>query len=121
MMDKKKEFLRDPFRAVMLAVPAGKGVLLLCAALCAAFFFGAFRITDAEGTVVDSAAASSVAYVVSAAVSVAAFVTSAFCAGVSASYAARAASIFAFDSSVYVTSPMASITADTASAAGQYV
>lgn len=49
MMDKKKEFLCDPFRAVMLAVPAGKGVLLLCAALCAAFFFGAFRITDASG------------------------------------------------------------------------
>ena len=48
-MDKKKEWMRDPFRAVMMAVPQGKGVIGLCAALCAVFFFAVLRITDASG------------------------------------------------------------------------
>ena len=40
-MDNRKEFLRDPFRAVMMALPKARGLAALCAAVCAVFFFGA--------------------------------------------------------------------------------
>ena len=45
----KREILRDPFRALMMAVPQGKAVFALCAVLCAALFAAAMRIADASG------------------------------------------------------------------------
>ena len=48
-MDNRKEFLRDPFRAVMMALPKARGLAALCAAVCAVFFFGALRMLDASG------------------------------------------------------------------------
>ena len=48
-MDKRNEILRDPFRALMMAVPNGKAVAALCAAVCAVFFVVVMRITDAAG------------------------------------------------------------------------
>jgi len=48
-MENKKEILRDPFRALMYAVPDGKAVWALCAAVCAVFFVAVMRITDAAG------------------------------------------------------------------------
>ena len=48
-MDKKHEILRDPFRALMMAVPSGKVATGLCAAVCAVFFIAVMRITDAAG------------------------------------------------------------------------
>ena len=44
----KKEWMRDPFRAAMLAVPGGKGAWALLFALCAAFFLAALRMLDAS-------------------------------------------------------------------------
>ena len=49
MMENKKEILRDPFRALMMAVPRGKAVFGLCALFCAAFFVAVMRIADASG------------------------------------------------------------------------
>ena len=54
-MESKKEFLRDPFRAVMTAVPCARGIWALCAAVCALFAFGALRMLDASS--VEGAAA----------------------------------------------------------------
>ena len=48
-MDKKREILRDPFRALMMAVPTGKAVAALCAAVCAVFFVVVMRMADAAG------------------------------------------------------------------------
>ena len=43
----KKEWLRDPFRAAMMATPKGKAAWGLLGALCVLFFLAAFRILDA--------------------------------------------------------------------------
>ena len=48
-MENRKEILRDPFRALMYAVPCGKAVTALCALVCAVFFVVVMRITDAAG------------------------------------------------------------------------
>jgi len=48
-MESKKEWMRDPFRAVMMAVPQGRSALALCAAVVLVFAFGAMRMTDASG------------------------------------------------------------------------
>ena len=48
-MDKRNDMLRDPFRALMLAVPQGAAVPGLCAAVCALFFAAAWRIAAAAG------------------------------------------------------------------------
>ena len=48
-MNRNKEFWRDPFRAVMMAVPKGRYAFMLCAAVCVLFAFGAMRILDASG------------------------------------------------------------------------
>ena len=43
----KKEWLRDPFRAAMMATPKDKAAWGLLGALCVLFFLAAFRILDA--------------------------------------------------------------------------
>ena len=49
----KKDFWRDPLRCSMLAVPQGRGVVALCAGLCAAFAAAAlFMLRGAEGAAV---------------------------------------------------------------------
>ena len=48
-MENRKGILRDPFRALMDAVPCGKAVFALCALVCAVFFAAVMRITDAVG------------------------------------------------------------------------
>ena len=48
-MENRKEFLRDPFRALMMAVPQGRGALALCAGVCALFLLAAMRMMDASG------------------------------------------------------------------------
>ena len=40
----KKEFWRDPLRALMMAVPQGRGAGVLCAALCALFAAAAYAM-----------------------------------------------------------------------------